>query len=110
MRALNICNFSNIIFIFIFSNIKLIKFQRDCTTDITRTLHFGTPSPKEIVKNTLRYRINGINFITNPKIIQLQKVRILRRVGKVRAHSETKIPLVLIESMTATNIEQIDLT
>jgi hypothetical protein len=27
-----------------------------------------------------------------------------------KAHSETKIPLVLIESMTATNIEQIDLT
>ena len=27
-----------------------------------------------------------------------------------KAHSKTKIPLVLIESMTATNIEQIDLT
>ena len=39
------------------------------------------------------------------------KVRILRRVGKVRRLiQKPKIPLVLIESMTATNIEQIDLT
>ena len=48
---------------------------------------------------------------TSQKVGPLYKSSYINKGRKSKkAHSKTKIPLVLIESMTATDIEQIDLT